>query len=329
MASVLTAPAATTRTSEPAFETRKAQLREWFSLPFFDLLHRAHKTHRRHFPGHRVQRSTLLSIKTGGCSEDCGYCSQSARYEKATGLSRQRLLTVDEVRARAEAAKAAGASRFCMGAAWRGPKGQDLDRVAELIASVKALGLETCVTLGMLTDDQAARLKAAGLDYYNHNVDTSPEYYDQVITTHTLQDRLRTLEAVRKAGIKVCCGGIIGMGETREDRISMLALLADLDPPPESVPINQLVPIPGTPLGDQPPLDPFEFVRTIAVARLAMPTSYVRLSAGRKTMSDELQALCFYAGANSIFYGDALLTTGNPDVAHDNALFERLGLQPE
>ncbi|BBD77568.1 biotin synthase BioB [Hydrogenophilus thermoluteolus] len=329
MASVLTAPAATTRTSETSFEARKAQLREWFSLPFFDLLHRAHETHRRHFPGHRVQRSTLLSIKTGGCSEDCGYCSQSARYEKATGLSRQRLLSVDEVRARAEAAKAAGASRFCMGAAWRGPKGQDLDRVAELIASVKALGLETCVTLGMLTDDQAARLKAAGLDYYNHNVDTAPEYYDQVITTHTLQDRLRTLEAVRKAGIKVCCGGIIGMGETREDRISMLALLADLDPPPESVPINQLVPIPGTPLGDQPPLDPFEFVRTIAVARLAMPTSYVRLSAGRKTMSDELQALCFYAGANSIFYGDALLTTGNPDVAHDNALFERLGLQPE
>lgn len=329
MASVLAAPAETTRTSETAFEARKAQLREWFSLPFFDLLHRAHETHRRHFPGHRVQRSTLLSIKTGGCSEDCGYCSQSARYEKATGLERQRLLTVDEVRARAEAAKAAGASRFCMGAAWRGPKGQDLDRVAELIASVKALGLETCVTLGMLTDDQAARLKAAGLDYYNHNVDTSPEYYDQVITTHTLQDRLRTLEAVRKAGIKVCCGGIIGMGETREDRISMLALLADLDPPPESVPINQLVPIPGTPLGDQPPLDPFEFVRTIAVARLAMPTSYVRLSAGRKTMSDELQALCFYAGANSIFYGDALLTTGNPDVAHDNALFERLGLQPE
>jgi len=324
-----TAPASINERCPDRWETRKAQLRAWFELPFFDLLTLAHETHRRHFPGHRIQRSTLLSIKTGGCSEDCGYCSQSARYEKETGLKRQRLLSLDEVVARAQAAKAAGASRFCMGAAWRGPKGDDLEQVAELVAAVKGLGLETCVTLGLLNDQQAARLKEAGLDYYNHNVDTSPEYYNQVITTHTLQDRLKTLAAVRSAGIKICCGGIIGMGETREDRIAMLALLADLDPPPESVPINQLVPIPGTPLGDQPPLDPFEFVRTIAVARLAMPTSTVRLSAGRKTMSDELQALCFYAGANSIFYGEALLTTGNPDVAHDNALFARLGLQPE
>jgi len=306
---------------------RKAQLRAWFALPFFDLLHLAHETHRRHFPGQRIQRSTLLSIKTGGCSEDCGYCSQSARYE--TGLPRQKLLDVATVVERAQAAKAAGASRFCMGAAWRSPKERDLDQVIELIAAVKSLGLQTCVTLGMVSEDQARRLKEAGLDYYNHNVDTSPEYYANVITTHTIADRLATIEAVRKAGIKVCCGGILGMGETRDDRISMLSLLADLDPPPESVPINQLVPIPGTPLGNQPPLDPFEFVRTIAVARLAMPTSYVRLSAGRRSMSDELQALCFYAGANSIFYGDALLTTANPDVAHDNALFARLGLHPE
>ncbi len=324
---VRTNPPTSCAATTPELEAVKAQLRAWFEMPFFDLLHQAHEVHRRHFPGHRVQRSTLLSIKTGGCSEDCGYCSQSARYD--TGLERERLLPLETVLERARAAKAAGASRFCMGAAWRSPKAKDLEMVKTYVRAVKDEGLETCVTLGMLTDEQAQALREAGLDYYNHNVDTSPEYYGNVITTHTLADRLRTLEAVRKAGIKVCCGGIIGMGETREDRISMLALLATLDPAPESVPINQLVPIPGTPLANLPPIDPFEFVRTIAVARLAMPQSYVRLSAGRNSMDDALQALCFYAGANSIFYGEALLTTANPDVAHDNALFARLDLQPE
>jgi len=304
----------------------KAQVREWFELPFFELLHRAHETHRRHFPGQRIQRSALLSIKTGGCSEDCGYCAQSARHHTH---AREPLLDTQTIVRHAAQAKAAGATRFCMGAAWRAPKEKDLERVAEVVAAVKSLGLETCVTLGMLSAPQAARLKEAGLDYYNHNVDTSPEHYGKVITTHTLSDRLRTLEAVREAGIKVCCGGILGMGETREDRISMLALLAGLDPQPESVPINQLIPIPGTPLADAPPIDPFELVRTIAVARLALPHSYVRLSAGRSQMSDELQALCFYAGANSLFYGEKLLTAGNPDVARDDALLERLDLRPE
>jgi biotin synthase len=304
----------------------KAQVREWFELPFFELLHRAHDTHRRHFPGQRIQRSALLSIKTGGCSEDCGYCAQSARHH---AHAREPLLDTQTIVRHAAQAKAAGATRFCMGAAWRAPKDKDLERVAEAVAAVKSLGLETCVTLGMLSPPQATRLKEAGLDYYNHNVDTSPEHYGKVITTHTLSDRLRTLEAVREAGIKVCCGGILGMGETREDRISMLALLAGLDPQPESVPINQLIPIPGTPLADAPPVDPFELVRTIAVARLALPRSYVRLSAGRSQMSDELQALCFYAGANSLFYGEKLLTAGNPDVAHDDELLARLDLQPE
>jgi len=304
----------------------KAQVREWFELPFFELLHRAHETHRRHFPGQRIQRSALLSIKTGGCSEDCGYCAQSARHH---AHAREPLLDTQTIVRHAAQAKAAGATRFCMGAAWRAPKEKDLERVAEVVAAVKSLGLETCVTLGMLSAPQAARLKEAGLDYYNHNVDTSPEHYGKVINTHTLSDRLRTLEAVREAGIKVCCGGILGMGETREDRISMLALLAGLDPQPESVPINQLIPIPGTPLADAPPIDPFELVRTIAVARLALPHSYVRLSAGRSQMSDELQALCFYAGANSLFYGEKLLTAGNPDVARDDALLERLDLRPE
>ena len=304
----------------------KAHLRGWFELPFFELLHRAHDIHRRHFPGHRIQRSALLSIKTGGCSEDCGYCAQSARHH---AHSREPLLDTQTIVRHAAQAKAAGATRFCMGAAWRAPKERDLERVAEAVTEVKSLGMETCVTLGMLSAPQAARLKEAGLDYYNHNIDTSPEYYGKVITTHTLSDRLRTLEAVREAGIKVCCGGIIGMGETREDRISLLALLAGLEPQPESVPINQLIPIPGTPLADAPPVDPFELVRTIAVARLALPRSYVRLSAGRGQMSDELQALCFYAGANSLFYGEKLLTAGNPDVAHDDVLLERLDLRPE
>jgi biotin synthase len=297
---------------------------ELFELPFMDMVFRAQQVHREHFDANAVQRSTLLSIKTGGCSEDCGYCSQSARYD--TGLSREQLMRVAEVVEHAKAAKAKGSSRFCMGAAWRGPKDSDLETVMAMVREVKALGLETCVTLGMLKGDQAARLKDAGLDYYNHNIDTAPEFYGNVITSHTLADRLDTLEQVRKAGINVCSGGIIGMGEGRNGRAGLLAQLANMAPPPESVPINNLVPIPGTPLASAEKLDPFEFVRTIAAARIMMPTSFVRLSAGRQQMSDELQALCFMAGANSIFYGDRLLTTDNPDADHDEALFARLGL---
>ena len=294
-----------------------------FELPFNDLLFRAQEVHRQHHDANAVQRSTLLSIKTGGCSEDCGYCSQSAHHGEA---QREALLELDEVVAAAQAAKDKGATRFCMGAAWRGPKDKDLDRVTDMIGAVKALGLETCVTLGMLKDGQAGRLKTAGLDYYNHNLDTAPEFYGQVIKTHAQSERFDTIDKVRNAGIKVCCGGIVGMGETRRQRASLLVELANMNPPPESVPINELVPMPGTPLENAPPLDPFEFVRTIAVARISMPGSMVRLSAGRQQMSDELQALCFLAGANSIFYGDKLLTAGNPEADRDAALFARLGL---
>ena len=316
--------------AHPAFATTRTlwtveAVLDLYALPLMDLLWRAQEVHRRHFDPNAVQRSTLLSVKTGGCSEDCGYCSQSARY--TTGTERERLLPVEEVVAAARAAKDKGASRFCMGAAWRGPKDGDLDRVLAMVREVKALGLQTCVTLGMLKPGQAERLKDAGLDYYNHNVDTDADFYGQVITTHKHGDRLDTLDQVREAGLKVCSGGIVGMGESRRNRAAMLVQLANLPQPPESVPINNLVPIPGTPMADQPRLDPFEFVRTIAAARILMPTSWVRLSAGRQEMSDELQALCFLAGANSMFYGDRLLTTGNPDVARDEALFERLGLK--
>jgi len=304
-----------------------AEIEALLDLPFNDLLFRAQSTHRARFDPNRVQVSTLLSIKTGACPEDCGYCSQSARHD--TGLERERLLPLDEVVSTAAAAKAKGATRFCMGAAWRNPTDTNLERVAEMIRAVHDLGLETCVTLGMLSGPQAQRLRDAGLDYYNHNLDTSPEFYGQVITTRTYQDRLDTLAHVRAAGINVCSGGILGMGESRRDRARLLQELANLPKHPDSVPINLLVQIEGTPLFGAAKLDPFEFVRTIAVARILMPGSYVRLSAGRSEMTDELQALCFFAGANSIFYGDRLLTTGNPEVDHDQALFARLGLQME
>ncbi len=302
-----------------------AEIRTLFELPFSDLLFQAQQVHRTHFDANSVQRSTLLSVKTGGCSEDCGYCSQAARHH--TGLEKESLMGVDEVLAAARVAKEKGASRFCMGAAWRGPKDQELEHVSTMIRAVKALGMETCATLGMLKDGQAEQLKDAGLDYYNHNLDTAPDFYGTVITTHTQTDRFDTLRKVRKAGIQICCGGIVGMGETRADRASLLAELANMAPPPESVPINNLVPVPGTPLANAAPIDPFEFVRTIAAARITMPASRVRLSAGRQQMSDELQALCFLAGANSIFYGEKLLTTDNPEASRDEALFERLGLR--
>ena len=302
-----------------------AEVQALFDLPFFDLVHRAQLVHRENFDPNAVQRSTLLSIKTGGCSEDCGYCSQSARYD--TGLERERLMPIDEVLENARAAKAKGASRFCMGAAWRGPKDKDLEPVLDMVREVKKLGLQTCVTLGMLKEGQAERLAEAGLDYYNHNLDTAPEFYGQVITTHTMQDRLDTLDEVRSAGINVCSGGIVGMGESRAQRAALIAQLANLPTPPESVPINNLVQIPGTPMAGAGALDPFEFVRTIAAARITMPSSYVRLSAGREQMSDELQALCFMAGANSMFYGERLLTTDNPDADRDDRLFARLGLR--
>ncbi len=295
-----------------------------FALPFPDLMHRAQTVHRAHHDPRAVQVSTLLSIKTGACPEDCAYCPQSVRYD--TGLKPEKLLPLETVLERARAAKAGGATRFCMGAAWRAPRDRDVARVAELVAGVKALGLETCATLGMLTPTQADALKHAGLDYYNHNLDTSPEYYPEIITTRTYADRLDTLAAVRAAGLKTCCGGIVGMGEARDDRAGLLVALANLPMHPESVPINRLVAVAGTPLGETVALDAFEFVRTIAVARLMMPRAIVRLSAGRETMADELQALCFLAGANSIFYGEKLLTTGNPDVEHDRRLFARLDL---
>lgn len=297
-----------------------------FTQPFSDLVFAAQQTHRAHFDPNAVQISTLLSIKTGACPEDCAYCPQSAHHK--TELDIERLLPLEAVLNEAQAAKARGASRFCMGAAWRSPRDKDLAQVEAMIAGVKALGLETCVTLGMLTEAQTQRLKSAGLDYYNHNLDTSPEFYGEIISTRTYQDRLETLAHVRDAGINVCAGGIVGMGEGREDRAGLLQQLANLPRHPESVPINLLVRIEGTPLANVEPPDPFEFVRTIAVARLLMPRSYVRLSAGRTDMSDELQALCFLAGANSIFYGERLLTTGNPERDHDRHLFERLGLRP-
>jgi biotin synthase len=298
-----------------------------FGLPFLDLVVMAQETHRRHFDANTVQLSALLSIKTGACPEDCAYCPQSARY--STGVEVEKLMDVEAITAAAEEAKSNGATRFCMGAAWREPKDRDLDRVMEAVRAVKSLGMETCATLGMLTRSQAAKLKAAGLDYYNHNLDTSEAFYPAVISTRTYRERLDTLKHVRDSGLNVCCGGIVGMGESREDRASLIATLAALPEPPESVPINMLVRAPGTPLHGSEALDGFEFVRTIAVARITMPTSHVRLSAGRHEMSDELQALCFLAGANSIFYGDKLLTTGNASVEHDRALFDRLGIKAE
>ncbi|MDD5275504.1 MAG: biotin synthase BioB [Methylovulum sp.] len=295
-----------------------------FALPFNDLIFKAQSTHREHFDPNEVQISSLLSIKTGSCSEDCGYCPQSARYD--SGLNPEALMPIDKVLQAAQQAKDQGASRFCMGAAWRQPKDRDIERVVEMVQGVKALGMETCVTLGMLTDTQTARLKEGGLDYYNHNLDTSEDYYSEVITTRTYKDRLDTLARVRDAGINVCCGGIVGMGEGEQDRAKLLIELANMPKHPESVPINMLVQVEGTPLMGTEPLDPLVFIRTIAVARIMMPTSRVRLSAGRKEMSDEMQALCFLAGANSIFYGDKLLTTDNPMTNHDVALFDRLGL---
>jgi biotin synthase len=304
-----------------------AEVLALFGAPFNDLLFRAQELHRRYFEANRVQLSTLLSIKTGACPEDCAYCPQSARYH--TGLKAEPLMDLATVTAAARAAKEQGATRFCMGAAWRAPKDRDIEDVAAMVREVRALGLETCLTLGMLKPQQARSLADAGLDYYNHNLDTSESYYKEIITTRDYGDRLDTLHNVRQAGIKVCCGGIVGMGETREDRGELLRTLANLPQHPESVPINNLVQVEGTPLKGVAAIDPLEFVRTIAVARVLMPKAYVRLSAGRSEMSDELQALCFLAGANSIFYGEKLLTTGNPQHERDKALFERLGIRPE
>jgi biotin synthase len=302
----------------------RQEIRALFDLPFPELMFRAQSVHRQHFDPAEVQISTLLSIKTGGCPEDCAYCPQSARYD--TGVRAEKLMALDDVLAEARAAKGAGASRFCMGAAWRSPKDRELDQVCAMVEAVKALGLETCATLGMLTAAQAQRLKQSGLDYYNHNLDTSPEFYGEIITTRLYADRLETLAHVRAAGIHVCCGGIVGMGETRADRIGMIAALASLPVHPESVPINMLVRVAGTPLAEEPALDPLEFVRTIAVARITMPRAVVRLSAGREDMSEETQALCFLAGANSIFYGPKLLTTPNPERDRDRELMDKLGL---
>ena len=310
----------------PRHDWARPEIEALFALPFTELLHRAASVHRQHFDPAEVQVSTLLSVKTGGCPEDCAYCPQAQRYH--TGVEATKLMETDAVVARARQAKAAGASRFCMGAAWRSPKDRDIPKVAEMIREVKALGLETCATLGMLSNTQAHALRDAGLDYYNHNLDTAPDFYGEIIHTREYQDRLDTLGHVRDAGMKTCCGGIVGMGESRGQRAGLLQALANLPAHPDSVPINRLVQVEGTPLAGTTELDPFEFVRTIAVARILMPRSMVRLSAGRETMSDELQALCFAAGANSIFYGEKLLTTGNPDVERDQALFARLGLRP-
>ena len=296
-----------------------------YQLPFNDLLYRAHSVHRQHFDPNRVQLSRLLNIKTGGCPEDCGYCSQSSHH--ATGVPASKLMDVETIVAEARRAKAGGATRYCMGAAWRNPKPRDMDAIVEIISAVKALGLETCMTLGMLDREQADRLNAAGLNYYNHNIDTSEQYYPSVISTRSFADRLETLEHVRDSGMKVCCGGILGMGESEADRVDMLVTLANLPEAPESVPINMLIPIAGTPLAKAEPIGGIEFVRIVALARIIMPASYVRLSAGRSAMTDEMQALCFFAGANSIFVGDTLLTAGNPAEAADQKLFGRLGLQ--
>ena len=301
------------------------QAKSIFNLSFNEIIYKAQTIHRKYFTPNEVQVSTLLSIKTGSCPENCSYCPQSAHYQ--TGLKKEPLMPVKDVLEAAQKAKAAGATRFCMGAAWRGPRDEDLHQVCTMVSEVKKLGLETCVTLGLLKGDQALRLKNAGLDFYNHNIDTSEEFYHKIITTRTFQDRIDTLDQIRKAGLKVCCGGIIGMGEDNEDRIKMLVTLANLDEPPESVPINKLIRIPGTPLEGQGEVDPFDFVKTIALARILMPKSYVRLSAGREQMSDEMQALCFLAGANSIFYGEKLLTAENPTPEKDQLLFKRLGLK--
>ncbi|MBA8818344.1 biotin synthase [Ochrobactrum sp. P6BSIII] len=295
-------------------------------MPFIQLVFRAQEIHRQHFDPDAIQMSRLLSIKTGGCAEDCGYCSQSAHYP--TGLKASKLMEVERVLSEARKAREGGATRYCMGAAWRSPKDRDMDMLVAMVEGVKAMGMETCMTLGMLSLEQSSRLSDAGLDYYNHNIDTSERFYPEIITTRTFADRLETLANVRDAGIKVCAGGILGMGETVDDRISMLVTLANLPTPPESVPINMLIPIPGSRLANAEPIDPFDFIRTIALARILMPTSYVRLSAGRTDMSDEMQALCFFAGANSIFVGDTLLTADNPGEDHDSALFRRLGLKP-
>jgi biotin synthase len=302
-----------------------AEVAALFELPFNDLMWRAQQVHRAHFDANEVELATLLSIKTGGCPEDCGYCPQAARYD--TGVTAQKMMPVEEVVAAAQAAKDSGATRFCMGAAWRSPKDRDLDAVEDMVKAVKALGLETCATLGMLKEEQAERLKAAGLDYYNHNLDTAPEFYGDIITTRDYQDRLDTLGHVRQAGLKVCCGGIVGMGESRQQRAGLISQLANLNPYPESVPINHLVAVEGTPLADQEALDPLEFVRTIAVARITMPKARVRLSAGRRQLGEGVQTLCYLAGANSIFYGDKLLVTGNPEVEEDRALLNGLGIR--
>ncbi|WP_138378785.1 biotin synthase BioB [Luteithermobacter gelatinilyticus] len=305
----------------------RREILELFNMPLMDLLYQAQTVHREHFDPNRVQLSQLCSIKTGGCPEDCKYCPQSARYQ--TEVDASKLMAVEDVIAQARKAKEAGATRYCMGAAWRSPKGRDMDTVCAMIQGVKDLGMETCVTLGMLDQEQVQKLKQAGLDYYNHNVDSSPEYYKEIITTRSYEDRLETLARVREAGINVCSGGIVGMGESLEDRAGMLQTLANLPEHPGSVPINMLVQVEGTPMFGKDALDPFDFIRTIAVARILMPASYVRLSAGRENMSDEMQALCFFAGANSIFYGEKLLTTPNPVQNEDMALFKRLGLAPE
>ncbi len=314
-------------TASPAVRWSVDAIEALFNLPFPELMHQAQTVHRENFDPNRVEFATLLSVKTGGCPEDCNYCPQAARFD--TGVEATKLMEPDEVRVAAQRAKDAGATRFCMGAAWRAPKDRDIEKVAELVRTVKALGLETCATLGMLEDGHAQTLQSAGLDYYNHNLDSAPDFYGDIITTRDYQDRLDTLQRVRSAGVKVCCGGIVGMGETRRQRAGLVAELANLTPYPESVPINNLVKVEGTPLADQKDLatlDPFEFVRTIAVARITMPKARVRLSAGRQQMGDGVQALCFLAGANSIFYGDKLLTTGNPDTDADVTLLQRLGM---
>ena len=311
---------------EPRHNWTREEAEALFALPFNELIFRAQNTHRQWFDPNEVQKSTLLSIKTGGCPEDCGYCSQSAKFE--TGIKATKLMDVDTVLGGARRAKASGASRYCMGAAWRSPKDRDIDAIVEMIKGVREMGMETCMTLGMLTPDQAGRLKEAGLDYYNHNVDTSEEFYGEIITTRNFEDRIETIRHVQDAGINVCAGGILGMGEQIGDHASMLVTLANLNPQPQSVPINMLIPIAGTPLGEAEAVDPLDFVSCIAVARIMMPKSVVRLSAGREWMSDETQALCFLAGANSIFIGEALLTAANPELSKDEKLFQRLGLKP-
>ena len=324
----MTATARPTELSnEPRHDWTMQEARALFELPFNDLMFRAQSVHREHFDPNEVQVSTLLSIKTGACPEDCKYCPQSGHYN--TGLEKEKLLEIEKVVAEAQAAKAKGASRFCMGAAWRSPSKKDMGYVVDMVRQVKSLGLETCMTLGMLKQEQADELAGAGLDYYNHNLDTSERYYSHIITTRTYQDRLDTLDTVRKAGMKVCCGGIVGMGEDPDDRVGLLVQLANLPQQPESVPVNMLVKVPGTPMENVEDLDPFDFIRTIAVARITMPASHVRLSAGREDMNEQMQSLCFLAGANSIFYGEKLLTTANPGADADMALFQRLGIRPE